>query len=82
MYQAINEPVEVLVTFCQRKVLPLFFKWRGQRYRVERVNLIHSQRDGAEKIYYFNVSDRANYFKLAFSTRHLSWELKELYTEG
>ena len=82
MYETINEPVEVLVSFDKDKILPMFFKWRQQRYRVERVNLIHSQRNGEGKIYYFNVSDQTNYFKLSFSTQTLRWQLDELYTDG
>ncbi len=98
MHEFIDEPVEVLASFipiptCQpttggpprtagNKVTPLIFRWRGKRYPVTKLNLIHRQRDGEDVIYYFNVSDSANYFKLAFSTKRLSWRLAEWYALG
>ncbi|MDO8593093.1 MAG: hypothetical protein Q7R92_05005 [bacterium] len=82
MHEKINEPVEVLVKFNQAKVEPAFFKWRGKTYRVEKINLVHKERLGNDKIYYFSVSDEVNFFRLAFSTRDLSWRLEELYYEG
>ncbi len=82
MHEKINEPVEVLVKFNKEKVEPTFFKWRGKTYRVEKINLVHKQRDGNDKIYYFSVSDSANFFRLAFFTRDLSWKLEELYYDS
>jgi len=82
MLEKINEPIEVLVRFSGVKVLPQFFKWRGKTYRVEKINLVHKQGAGNDKIYYFSVSDSANFFRLAFFTRNLEWRLEELYYEG
>jgi hypothetical protein len=82
MFEKINEPVEVMVKFYKRKVFPAFFRWRQKTYRVEKVNLVHHEGHGEDKIYYFSVSDNGNFFRLAFSTRNLGWKLEELYTEG
>lgn len=82
MHEKINEPVEVLVKFNQTKVEPTFFKWRGKTYRVEKINMVHKERLGNDKIYYFSVSDNANFFRLAFSTADLSWKLEELYYDS
>jgi len=82
MLEKINEPVEVLVKFISQKVEPAFFKWRGKTYRIEKINMIHKERDGNDKIYYFSVSDKVNYFRLAFFTRDLSWRIEELFYEG
>lgn len=82
MHEKINEPVEVLVKFNLNKVEPTFFKWRGKTYRIEKINLVHKERLGGDKIYYFSVSDEVNFFRLAFSTRDLSWKLEELYYES
>jgi hypothetical protein len=83
MYEKINEPIEVLVKFnpsaSSGQVVPAFFKWRAKTYRVEKVNLVHKERRGNDKIYYSSVSDNANFFRLAFSTGDLSWKLEELY---
>ncbi len=82
MLEKINEPIEVLVKFKGRQVLPAKFFWRGKEYEVEKVNLVHQQRQGSDKIYYFSVSDSANFFRLAFFTRDLSWRLEELYYDS
>ncbi len=66
----------------KKQVIPLFFKWRGKTYKIEKINLVHKERDGNDKIYYFSVSDNANYFRLAFFTRDLSWRIEELYYDG
>ena len=82
MLEKVNEPIEILVQFNKNKVMPSFFKWRDKTYRVEKINLVHKERDGNDKIYYFSVSDNANYFRLAFFTRDLSWRIEELYYDG
>ncbi|PLX20752.1 hypothetical protein C0584_04895 [Candidatus Parcubacteria bacterium] len=82
MHEKINEPIDVLVKFNQKKVEPTFFKWREKTYKIEKLNLVHRERDGDDKIYYFSVSDEINFFRLAFFTRDLSWKIEELFTEG
>jgi hypothetical protein len=82
MLEKVDEPIEVLVNFSQGKVMPTFFKWRGKTYGVEKLNLVHKERSGNDKIYYFSVSDKVNYFRLAFFTRDLSWRIQELFFDG
>ncbi len=77
-----NEKIDVSVNFSGQKVMPVFFRWRNKTYRIEKLNLVHKERDGDDKIYYFNVSDKTNYFRLAFFTRDLSWRIQELFFEG
>lgn len=82
MFEKLDEPIEVLVKFNREKVEPSFFKWRKKTYRVEKINLVHKERDGNDKVYYFSVSDNANFFRLAFFTRDLSWRIQELFYNG
>ena len=82
MLEKLNEPIEALVQFNKNKVEPTYFRWRQKTYRVEKINLVHKERDGNDKIYYFSVSDNANYFRLAFFTRDLSWRIEELWYES
>jgi len=78
MHQEIHEPIEVMVAFkADNKVEPVVFKWHGRQYKVDRVNLVHAERRGREKVYIFSVSDKANAFRLKFSTETLKWELEE-----
>ena len=82
MLEKLNDPVQVQVQFKGQAVAPQFFKWRNKTYRIEKINMVHKERDGNDKIYYFSVSDSANFFRLAFFTRDLSWRIQELYYEG
>ena len=79
-YNKINEPVDVLVDFAGTKVRPLVFKWGGRDYQIKSVNLVHMAREGRDKIYYFSVSDDANYFKLKYNTETMQWLLEETYS--
>lgn len=81
MLEKINEPIEALVKFSGQKIFPAYIKWRGKTYAIEKLNLVHKERAGDDKVYYFSVSDNANSFRLAFSTRDLSWRIEELYCE-
>ena len=82
MYETINEPVRVLASFGPGGAKPLAFEWNGRRYAIEKVNLVHTVREGRELVYYFSVSDSMNYFKLKLCTSQLHWSLEELYTVG
>ena len=81
MTTKVNESVEVLVKFNKNQVIPTFFKWREKTYRIEKLNLVHKEKLGADKVYYFSVSDTINFFRLAFFTRDLSWKIEEVYCE-
>ncbi len=82
MFEKLNDPIDIIVKFSGSKVMPSYFKWKNRTYKIEKINLVHRERDGNDKIYYFSVSDKTNYFRLAFFTRDLSWRLKELFYEG
>jgi hypothetical protein len=82
MLEKVDDPIEVMASFNSRKVMPTFFKWKGKTYHIEKLNLVHKERDGNDKIYYFSVSDKVNYFRLAFFTRDLSWRIQELFFDG
>lgn len=75
-----HEKIDVLTAFMKGTLKPLIIKWRGKKYTVEKVHMQYEARDGRETIHYFSVADNANYFKLAFYTRSLTWYLEELYS--
>ena len=79
-YEKVNQPVEVLVAFRNERPEPMVFKWGARYFQVQKVNLVHSERVGREKVYYFSVSDEANAYRLSFRTESLQWQLEELCT--
>ncbi len=78
MYSKPAQPIDVLVAFRKGHIEPMTFKWDGHYYQVKKVNLVHNERRGREKVVIFSVSDEANAYRLAFSTDNLSWRLEEL----
>ena len=82
MHEVINDPIDVIVSFTENKVIPKLFKWNKRNYKIETINLVHTKMEGKKKIFYFSVSDLTNYFKLKLDTDCLEWHLIELYTVG
>ncbi|MDQ7815283.1 MAG: hypothetical protein RDU25_05790 [Patescibacteria group bacterium] len=78
MYSKPSQNVDVLVAFRKGQVEPMTFKWDGHYYQVKKVNLVHSERRGREKVVIFSVSDEANAYRLEFSTDSLTWKLGEM----
>ena len=81
MYQQINEPIQVISKFTEGKILPLKFLWQGREFFVQKINLTYHHFECRAKIYYFAVSDSANYFKLQFDSNSLNWTLLESYVD-
>ena len=78
MYSSISEPIEVLAAFRKDRAEPMTFKWGNRYYQVKKVNMVHAERRGREKVVIFSVSDDANAYRLSFSTETLAWRLEEL----
>lgn len=82
MHATLHDHVDVLATFSDKKVRPLHMRWNQRNYTIKDVNMIHTAREGQKKIFYFSVSDIANYFKLRLDSETLEWRLVEVYTSG
>ncbi len=78
MYSRVTEPIEVLAAFRRDCVEPMTFKWGNRYYQIKKINLVHTERQGREKMYIFSVSDEANAYRLSFSSETLKWRLEEL----
>ena len=78
MRETVSEPIDVLVAFHGSRVEPMTFKWANRYYQVKKVNLVHSEGRGRDKMTSFFVSDEANSYHLIFSTDSLSWKLEEM----
>jgi len=78
VYTPIKENIDVLVAFQKKKPKPMMFRWGKHYYQVDKVHLVHTERIGREKIYYFSVSDKDHAFHLAFNSETLIWQLEEM----
>jgi ribosomal protein L24E len=72
----------VLVAFHENRVVPKRMRWNSREYEIRSVNLVHTAREGAKRVFYFSVSDLTNYFKLKLDPEFLEWQLVETYTDG
>ncbi len=82
-YEEIDEPIAVITFFEQGKLHPLRFRWKGQVYRIKKVNGFWSVQDGLSRKYHFSVSANApDCFELTFDTADFNWQLARVYLEG
>ncbi|MBU1126527.1 MAG: hypothetical protein ABH826_02155 [Patescibacteria group bacterium] len=81
MHQLLNDPIDVIVDFSERRARPRRVRWDNKIYDMTSVNLIHGAREGEKRIFYFSVSDNLNYMKLRLDTENLEWRLVEIYSE-
>ncbi len=81
MHQLLEDAVDVVVEFEQKKIRPRFIRWDGNIYKPNSVNLIHRSREGDRNIVYISVSDDVNFMKLRFDPVSLDWKLVEIYTD-
>lgn len=78
MLETINDPVQVAAVFKAGNIEPRKFLWHNREYPITSINLVYSRYEGRAKVYYFAVSDSANFFKLRFNSDDLTWVLVEV----
>ncbi len=81
MHELLNDPIDVLVEFSDRRVKPKIVRWQGKHYPIQSVNLIHGAREGRVMLFYFSVSSDTTFFKLRLQSDTLEWRVVEMYTE-
>lgn len=74
----ISEPVNVWVLFKGANIQPWCFFWKNRQIKIDKINLIHTSKDGNNLFYYFSVSASGNYYRLKFDPKGLKWSLEEV----
>lgn len=77
----LSEQVNVWVMFKGSLIEPLVFFWKGRQIKVEKINFIHTTKDGNSSIYHFSVSSAGNFYKLGFEPGTLKWFLEAVEEE-
>lgn len=77
----IQEPVNVWVFFEKTSFKPYLFFWHGRKIKIEKVNLVHTSKEGGNIFYHFSVSSAGNFYKLRFDVAKMNWIL-EAVEEG
>ncbi len=82
MHELLNDPIDVEVSFKDNRIFPRLIRWNERDYPIKNINLVHTAREGTKRVFYFSVSDLANYFKLRLDSEYLEWRLVEVYADG
>ncbi len=78
---SLDEPIDVWVYFKKKAVEPYIFFWRNRRIKIDKINLVHTTKDGQNPIYHFSVSSAGNFYRLAFDIIGLKWFLEAVEEE-
>lgn len=75
------EPINVWVYFSKGAIEPFIFFWRGRKLKVEKINLVHTSRDGTNTFYHFSITSGGNFYRLRFEIPKLKWILEQIEEE-
>lgn len=77
----LSEPINVWVYFKGNIIQPYLFFWKNRQIKIDKINLVHTSKDGAELFYHFSVSSGGNFYKLRFDLKTLRWFLEAVEEE-
>jgi len=84
----ILEPINIWVLFKKparpaggNLIQPTYFFWRGRQIKVEKVNLVHTSKNGDEIFYHFSVSSEGNFYRLRFDSSNMNWFLEAVESD-
>lgn len=73
------EPINVWVFFKGNLIQPYIFFWGSRKIKVDKINLVHTTKDGDSTIYHFSISSEdGNFYRLGFNLKTLKWFLEEV----
>ncbi len=80
MIQKISEPVSVGLAFYHRKMesIPRWVTWHGRTYRILKIGLHHTYREGRTLYHVFSVTTKNLFLRLKLNSENLSWKLEEI----
>lgn len=77
----ISEPVNVWAFFEKNSLKPHLFFWRGRKIKVDKVNLVHTSKEGSNTFYHFSISAGGNFYILRLDVGKLNWILEAVEEE-
>ena len=84
MRESLDEPVSIIFYYdaARRHGQPYQATWRGQDYRLGKVDFWHKTRRGDVLTHHFSLGDKAGtvYFKLGLNATTLQWVVEEFMT--
>ncbi len=77
----ISEPINVWVFFKGNSIQPWCFFWHSRQIKVDKINLVHTSKDGSSVFYHFSISSGGNFYRLKFDIGKLTWMLEAVEEE-
>lgn len=77
----INEPINVWVFFEKSSIKPHTFFWQNRKIKIDKINLIHTTKQGEGVFYHFSVSGGGNFYRLRLDQKELRWFLESVDLE-
>lgn len=72
----IQEPIDVWVFFKKNLIRPYSFFWRSRQIKIDKINLVHTSKDGGNTFYHFSVSTGGNFYRLKLDSSKMRWLLE------
>jgi hypothetical protein len=84
MLEVIGEPVRVCAYFRRGHVLPLWFEWKGRRYRVKEIRTRWVTNEGIGRCHHFavTVSERDDLYEIYLRSETMDWRLGRIDVSG
>ena len=73
----INEAINILA-FFGKSIEPRSFFWRNRQIKIDKINLVHTSKNGASLFYHFSVSGGGNFYRICFDAGKMQWILEEV----
>jgi hypothetical protein len=77
----INAVISVGAVFANGKVIPMWFKWKGNRLEVKEVKKTWSTAVERVNTLHFSIIGPAGYYELSFNQKTLVWILEKTAEE-
>ena len=84
MLEVIGEPIRVCAFFKNGRISPLWFEWKGRRYRVEEIRNRWVRSEGNGRCYHFalTVKGTADLYELFLRSETMGWHLGRIDVSG
>ena len=76
-----EEPINVWVLFKKNSIVPYSFYWQNRHIKIDKINLIHTSKNGSLLFYHFSVSAQGNFYRLKFDVSKMQWILEAVESD-
>lgn len=83
MLRPVHEAIDVGAVFPARKPhpMPRWLLWRGRRYTVDEVHLVHEHREGSVRYLIYSLTAGGTLLQLRFDPEHARWYVDGVFDE-